>query len=346
MNHKKIVVLSMDEEYVKKMEFQMAEAFGVNTELVFLTDEKYIEEYMGEMQNITIMIVDEPLMTVNVKKQNPEQLFFLTDNENRQNMSQSGTKWIYKYASFRSMLEQIDPSLLYRNQRNQTEITKVVSVYSPIGGSGTTVTALGIADALYREGNKVLYYNTATIQDFPYYLEEEECLEDTMVFQLKSNLYGGVDQILAEVKKKGFEYVPAFRKTFYACQMTMEMHRQVIECIQKKNIYDYIIVEFSQEIQMEKLRILCSSERVVIVSGQSEHDVKRLEMFWGCSKEPDGECVLVCNRYEASDKDYLAESAIGKKYLIAEYVDKHPDELTLERIGEEGLFHKVACVIS
>lgn len=347
MKQQKIVVICMDEEYISSIEYKLTEAFGQKAEFEYISNYQYFKKYMQEPQDIDILLIQMELYQEIIDKQNCPNIYLLTEDEEvvKRGGAQENCRIIYQYASIRSMIDSLDSSILRAEEGKTQASTKLVSVFSVNGGSGKTTTALGLSGALARDGFKVLYLNTECLQDYQLFIQNMEYLPDSIGYQCVMDCERAAEMMLSKVRRNGFEYIPPFSKALASYQITIQSVVRIMEYIQKKNIYDYIVMELSQEMQPEKMNLLQKSDRIVIVTTQEEQAVAKLGLFFNGITEWRGQCFLICNHYKKERKDYLTNSGISLKYSICEYIEEQTEPITLKSLALTNLYDKTAVAV-
>lgn len=343
-----MLVVCQDENYLKSIEYRLAEALSDKVELSFITNEECLKVYNEQPKNIDILMIEEKLYKEVMSRQNCRNVYLLVEDENvAERQEKAGNKnIIYKYSSIRVIIDKIDNRLLQKKQNSGHMSTKVISVYSPAGGCGKTTVSLGLANQLGVKGYKVLYVSTEVLQDYQTILGEKEHMPEQAGYQCGMQTEKAADEMLQYVKKTEFEYFPAWKRMLPAYGIKTEHLLQIVEYIRNKNIYDYIIVELSCEIQEEKLNFLYQSDRVVLVTKQDKETVEKLKRFMENIVERKGMGVIVCNFYNGEQKNFLIENQSRLKYTICEYIEKMDTVPELQVMANMHILEKTAMAVS
>jgi|GEM_PF-7082871 len=183
MDKKNIVIADFNEEYLAALEFEFVKNLEQSVDIHIITDEKYFNEYFGMPQKIDILIIDEALVHETIIKQNISKIFMLSESEEKVSDVNIGNKRIYHLYRYDNVKENYhkvmgQTNLAVHNTAGMvknTPKTNVITVYSPVGGSGVTVAALGICCAMKKLGKRVLYIDTNTLQNFDCYFMNKDC---------------------------------------------------------------------------------------------------------------------------------------------------------------------------
>lgn len=345
MNKKKIVFVCFDEDYITALEYKMAEIVGQNAEIEFITDNKYYTKYMSVPKRIDILVLPENMAWMIDKKNNIGKIYYLTEENIQNNNSGDTEDLIYKYGSVRYLVEKIDEKIFENTNKEVKKGTKVISVFSVGGGCGKSTATLAVAHNLHKKGNRVLYVSTQPMQDFQYLIPNCEKLSSEFSYQCTINIKNALKLLLREIKTEGFDYIPAFNKIPSTYQVTFETYVDMIEFINQKNMYDYIIVELSDNVSTKKNSFMHNCYRTLIVTTQEEIAVKKLETFLGSMAGFSDKVTILCNRINKNRFNYLKVSPLVSSYEISEYVEEVDSEISFQNIKDYQLFNRTTVCL-
>ncbi len=343
MSKKKIVFVCFDEDYITALEYKMAEIVGQNAEIEFITDCKFYTQYMSVPKRIDILVVPENMGQLITNKSNIGKIYYLTE-ENVENNKES-EDLVYKYGSVRYLVEKIDGKIFENTNKEGKKGTKVVSVFSVGGGCGKTTAALAVAHNLHKKGNRVLYVSTQPMQDYQFVIPNCEKLSSEFSYQCTINIKNALKLLLREIKTEGFDYIPAFNKIPSTYQVTFETYVDMIEFINQKNMYDYIIVELSNSISTKKNSFMHNCYRTLIVTTQEETAVKKLENFLESMAGFTDKVTILCNRVKTTRTNYLEVSPLVSTYEISEYVSEGETGISFQTIKDYHCFNRTTVCL-
>ncbi len=341
MVKKNIVFVSFDEEYVSTIEYKFAKLIDGKANVEFITNESIFTRLKMVPKKIDILIIPEGVILEHPEAYAKTRIFYLTDTKK----DDENSNYIYKYYSVKSIVEKIDIGLITNTVEDDSKGTKVVSVFSVSGGAGNTLSALSLAKKLQQKGKRVLYISTVSHQDFTYYLNCNDVLGTAFCYQCTINIKNALKIVLNEIKNDGFDYLPPFKNLPISYQIKFSMYAQIVAYIKQKNIYDYIVVEISPELELDKLAFLKESDRTVIITTQDKVAVRKLEVFLDYMLDFNQNIILVCNRYKRERTDYLSGSSILRMYEFSEFIEEFSYDLDLDIINKTCLFDKTTLCI-
>lgn len=178
---------------------------------------------------------------------------------------------------------------------------KVVSVYSPKGGVGTTTVAVNLAIALHNEDTRVVLVD-ANLQfgDVAVFLNEQG--KNTIIEiapRVEELDAETVEEIMLKHEASGIHILAAPQKPEYAEKVSPEQFGRVIYLL--KQLYSYVIVDTSCALNDITLTAFDHSDAVVVITTQEIPSIKNtslaldLMQTLGVSRD---KLVLTINRYD------------------------------------------------
>ncbi|MBR4082973.1 MAG: AAA family ATPase [Lachnospiraceae bacterium] len=201
---------------------------------------------------------------------------------------------------------------------DRSQNTRLVSVYSPIGGSGKTTISLALASKLTSLGKSVLLLSMEQMDSSacmnPHTEEEDGIIALLQAVVENSNF----ELKLKGATKKGLNgifYVEGFERIVDYNTVDKEEIYQVVDKIRKSGSYDVVIFDMNSCYDTICQVVFEQADSILVVERAGELALKKLEMF----------------AQQAIAKEYIA-----KMYKICNFVDnntKKSEALTVESIG-------------
>lgn len=347
-----VVLIDSDVTFIEGLEWKLLEELGERAEVESITEQAYFREYFAKPKSIDVLVIAEAQYVEWVKRQNVALTFVLQEKETGQ-QEESRVCMLYKYMHLnemvRLMMEKVSRRLNIRSNTDAGRITRGIMVYSPIGGAGKTVTALGLSATLEKQGKKVLYFNAENVQDFQWYMKDRTYAYE----ELAACIVNGEEHALSYLKNalghEGFYYVRPLRQSALAYGITEEHYFHFIHQILEANVYDYIVFDVSSELTLCKTRLMAKCCRVVLVLQQDGRSVYKMEEFLrNIDYSGEEKFLWICNNYQESRENCILHSDILRSCRIAEYVgkeEKNGAPMTLEDLRKSNLFQAAAYLL-
>lgn len=338
MAKKSIVFVSFDEEYISVIEYKFTCLVEKSASVEFISDKNSFKRLMNIPRKIDILIVPEGTMISHPDAYSKTKIFYLTDN--KEDNEQKG--YIYKYYSVKSIVEKLGIDLVMDGEGAKG--TRVIGVYSVAGGTGKTITSLVLSYKLRKKGKRVLYISTVPQQDFSYYIDSDSSLSSSFSYQCSINMKNALKTIDGEIVNGDFEFLPKFKNLPVSYQISFDTYMQIVTYMKMKNVYDYIIVEMSSDIQQSKLKFMSECDKVIFVTTQDEVAVRQMETLIDSMSDNSAEVLIVCNRAVKMREDYLKSSFLSKHFEVVERIDEYGKPLTYDTVKDSVLFKNLISV--
>lgn len=348
MNKITIMLVDIDEKYLMPIELRLIEMLGDKVELSVISDEAYLKKYFSLPRQIDILVIKESLYSTDFQRHNINKTFILSEdmycNETTQSLN---VHTIYKYTSVKEIYSEIinKSSMEPGNKKNES---KVIMVYSPSGGVGKTTISLGLSSALKLAYKKVLYINTETIQGFHFMFKNIEYSQ----VGFENYMVNADENILTHLNKalgnEGFDYLLPFKQSLSSLNLGLNEFRFLIDKIKKSGMYDYIIVDTSNEFTNEKSMLMGYCDKVIILTTQSKIDAVNINALkYNIDSSNQNKFIFICNKYKETEENYLIKDDFVKGCNISEYIGYIDTEIkSLNNITNNRAFSKLAYMLS
>lgn len=271
MNKPQIIIADPIEGYVTPVLLKIAEKLGGNTRIEVITDDSYLKEYFSTFREISILIINEQWYEmVDVSRQNIRNVFLLCEEEYRaEKLTKGNVHGIYKYTSIKEIYNEIYYVCAEDLQTHRTSITntKVITVYSPAGGSGKTTIALGLAANLAVYHRKVLYVDAEYMQAYQWILKENNTLPSDCVTKILKKEADLLDILGEYIRENQFDYFLPFTNTISAYNIDSSFYYSLLNEIKQKNRYDFVVVDTDSVYDSSKKNLMEISDKVLLVTG-------------------------------------------------------------------------------
>ncbi len=325
---KTILIISSDDEYNISIEQKLASSLNEDVRFDLISDPEYLITYLKSPHNINILIIDSSLKGYISGIIKSEKAYILTESATTNNGE------ISKYGGADSIIRELDESLLKKNLDDITRReTKLIGVCSVVGGSGKTVSSIGLCLRLSEMGKKVLYISTESFQTFESVIDKSGAFKDGanvyMTDDVKRLIASGsknaCDVILAGIRKGKFDYIPQSADILSSYQITEDKLFHIAKQMKDRKEYDYIVMEYESGLTASRLSLLSESDRIVIVTKQDAESADRLKRLSGMLTGDCQQAYIICSRCDPSKANEVYSLGIQKGEQICEYVPEKSD---------------------
>ncbi len=198
----------------------------------------------------------------------------------------------------------------------------IVSVYSPLGGSGKTTAALAIASQAVKKGRRALFLSLEPLcsadilnpYQEPGIIALTEAAVDTNVnFELK--MKGLMKQGI-----NGIYYVEGFEHLADYKAVSGEEIEEVIKKIQQSGVCDYLIVDLDSSLGTIENAVMKLSDKIIVTEKPGELCSMKMQLFLrqGIVNEHKKKMILVRN-FAENNSTYCQQSTLDAAGLIHNY---------------------------
>lgn len=325
MSKPRIIIADTDLNYIIPLQLKFIEEFFDKIELEIITDKEYFERLFSTPQRADILIVSESLYNTALRLHNISNIFLLTEGSGNGTTEDLTVSKIFKYTSLKGIFNEIISTANgISDNTEKIKETKVVMIYSPIGGAGKTTAALGISQCLTLQFKKVLYVNAEHINSFQAYMVNRTPLPDMVSKELSTNNKQIYENLKHYIRKEGFDYLPPLRVSLSSLGVKYLMYKHFIECAKKSKEYDFILFDMESVFTDESAEMFEMADKIIILGLQDKASVFKLEMFFNnVSCNDEDKYIFICNKFNEEKDNELINN--HKNIMISEYINNTED---------------------
>ena len=171
----------------------------------------------------------------------------------------------------------------YRPQDLDTKRSSVFLVYSPIGGSGKTTIALGLAARLAAKGKNILYQNFEEYSSCGFYLPEHEGskgISDLLIALDENVHFGMMMQSMVQNKNERLHYFNSFRTPNDYHALTEKDIVALFESMRDAGEFDCVIVDMGSDLTPRNSALFELADKIFIVANPGKSASDKLRRFY------------------------------------------------------------------
>lgn len=161
--------------------------------------------------------------------------------------------------------------------------TKVIAVYSPIGGCGKTTIAVGCSINSAERGNSVFYLNLEEIQSTPYffYCDSKVNISNVLYYikEKKKNLALKIEGIRNKDYQHDIHYFSPPDTIVDINDTTPDEIHSLIHELKISNSYDEIFIDMSTNMNEKNIPILKYSDQIILVLSHEDLSMSKAHVF-------------------------------------------------------------------
>lgn len=293
---KKIVLVSLDKEYVINILGTFTEELSEDYQIEVITDNEYLESYLQTPHKIDTLLIEENLLGVySSNNQAVGHKYLITEAD------KIGANVISKYSGAPGIMKILGADYLRRSKHEDAGKTRIHDVISMDDPKIKTIAAITIAKHLSAYGRKVLYLSADNLQDFNVYMKDQDSFagkeEALSINAVIKGITGKLEQI---VKNEDFDYIPQFEHLLSSYGMEPGTMMNIAKEIQRFDIYDDIIIDHPFGFSADTVTRLENSKSIIIITDQGEDAKRKIEKLLDNTQEVKENSLLICYPYDSS----------------------------------------------
>lgn len=314
-----IVLADADEEYLRFLEQCFLREYGEQIEIHTITDPQFFGGYFREPHRTDVMIAGEGFYHPRLLQYRFPCVLALADRREQVGVDANGVLHVCKYmdaeAASRQLLQVSHPVL--DAAIAQGGWTKLISVYSAVGGCGKTALAQGLCAALASAGKRVLYVDAERLNHFQDHLQNAIPLpaEVCQQFTLKDSY----QRLRGQLRREEFTYLPPLPGNLMQLKLDFSVYSGFIESARRSGDFDFIIADMDTVFDNHKGYLLSISSDILLLSDWTAASLRATERIYGNMDPWMREKVTgIVNNSRADANLALAASALA--YPVQEWI--------------------------
>jgi len=287
MTRLKLIIADTDETYVESIvEYIMqnhSQQFQVNS----FTDKQCLIDYLSnEGNSVDVLLIESSLYSDDIPRQNVANVILL--GEEKPEGTEDGFYAISKYQQGDKILSDIFNIYAQKGDGEQLSVTgdkktKLVAVYSPIGGSGKTTVATSCAIQFAQRRHKVFYLNLEDFQSTPLFCNcKSEHTLSNILYYLKDNCSNLPLRIegakLFDTEYNLYYFAPPESLLDLQDTKPEEMQKLLGE-FRRMGQFDVVFVDMSSSFDDRNIAILEACDEILLVIPQDAVSDIKIELF-------------------------------------------------------------------
>ncbi|SKC37727.1 AAA family ATPase [Maledivibacter halophilus] len=288
-----LVIGDNDEAYVKGVSDYILNNYSHRFQLRSFTKKEYLLNYLSsDERNIDIFLLCQDWYNDSALKNEANNPILLSEGRI---INDSDCQSIKKYQRGDKLVSSIIDCFVESNPNNYytswgDKKTKVIAVYSPIGGIGKTSIAVGASMKSAEDNKTVFYLNLENIQSTPNFFECQgsKNLSNILYYirDKKKNIILKIEGIRCIDSQYNVHYFSPPDNSVDLEETRPEDIRYLIDTLKASNNYNRIFIDMSSIIDGKNISILKASDEIILVIGMDDlsitktnYLIKELEMI-------------------------------------------------------------------
>jgi len=288
-----LVIADRDEDYVKRFSDFLTYKYSNRFQVSYFTKYDCLLDFIeNEGKKIDILLVDINMYTEDMPFDKAGTVIILTCGNQPVNDTRCKQyKHINKYQHGDRLVGEIIETYFMENNvinecvyTNKSRTGRVVTFFSPSGGSGTTCVALGSSVQCAMRGATVLYLDFQTLSTTKMFFESSKAhgLSD-ILYSIKdtgADVAAKIEALRCVDEKYNIHFFAPAQSGTELWEVVPEEYATFIQQIRGMGYYDIIFIDTSAYFVLRNAEILEVSDRVFIIVRQDNLSIKKLKTLF------------------------------------------------------------------
>jgi cellulose biosynthesis protein BcsQ len=260
MSRVSVIIADNDLNYIKSVSsFIRTSDFSSQLAVKYFDNESDLNTYLQGKSKTNILLTTPELIPLDTSR--IETLIVLSETQTDQYKSHTA---LLKYQPLTMLLTNALAEFYEQNKvekitRSSNASTKIISVYSPIGGSGKTTIAVNLSRCIASQGQRVFYFNLELVSSLPLFFDTEGVADSSEVFYFSKAKGEQLDTKLETLIRKDGHTVDYFNiqsRPEEIYDTTEKDIENILTSLKNRGVYDYIIIDLDSSLDERVLASL------------------------------------------------------------------------------------------
>ena len=338
----KLVILDSDYEYLRPMEEELIRRFSGRTQMQIITDPAYAKVFFHTPRNIDLLVADAHFYGEYLEENSIRRILVLIPGIEIQRKVPEHVTQIVKYLPYKEILDMIERKIT-ELEKEKEEVapvrkpdTKVIAVYSPVGGCGKSLVAAALCRKMQRLDIPALLVGCDSLQSFSVYMDKEEYAQESLAEELRDPGEDTYWNILQNIKREELACLLPFEKALPALGVGAREMKNLISILKENKDFDAVILDIGSELSEKSQKIMEEADLLVVVTQSSRTAARKIRRLQkNKTLMPNLESCVICNQYGA-------DGSKDPGWKPSEVLPEYPNG---ESAMEDPIFYRLAFQI-
>lgn len=282
----RLVIADPDQEYIRQYEEDLIRLFGSRTQIQIITSPEFLANYFRVHQVIDILIIAREFYGSFIKEHDVAHMLVL-DQEIGVTFSDEGDEipFVRRFTSQAEMFEFVEKSLrdapLEQPEEEAAPLkekkTKVIAVYSPIGGCGKSLVSFALGKKMKKLEETAILIGCDDLQSIGIYLENRQHADESLASSLKTPNEDTYWEILKNVSQEEVSCLLPFEKPLSVLGVGAIELLNLVEIIKEKGDFGNIILDLGSDMNEISRALVQTADVCILITEPNIPACRKLE---------------------------------------------------------------------
>ncbi|MBR2562953.1 MAG: AAA family ATPase [Eubacterium sp.] len=338
-----LVIADTAQQFLPYTEEEIIRRYADHMTVQMLTNKKAVHAFFEETKSINVLVIDKGSYGDFLQDHTINHVFVLAPEVEAEETMPDNTEILMGYIPVAEIFLRIEETLqedgiLEKEVREeeQQRNTRVIAVYSPIGGCGKSLISYALARKLRKLDQKVLLVACDPMQSAGVYFPAETYAKEKLAEKLIHPDGETYWTILQNIEQSEISYLLPFEKTLPSLEIGMQQWEVLLTVLCEKRDFDYIVLDIGTVLGRQTASLLSKVDFLILLTETNLIANRKMQkLLQDSDLLPKCECFLVANEYKADGMRIASESVFG---TITPYN-------TWEEVLEDPVFYQIALKV-
>lgn len=341
---KQLVIIDTEMSFLQNAEAEIIRRYADQTDTYVLTDPEYIPTFFSEEKKTDVLVVMGKDYGAWLQEHPIQHILLMEEEVGVGEVYPANVEVLLQYLPLEEFFHKVDAALRQDEAGAQTGLpekethnTRVIAVYSPIGGCGKSLVAYALAKKLKKLDQKVLLVGCDTTQSISVYYPSEMYAKTELAEKLIRPDDDTYWTILQNVEQDDISYLLPFEKNLPTLEVGMPQWELLLEILKEKQDFDCIVLDVGSVLDQEMASLMAKIDYLILLTETNQIANRKMQKLL---RDPDMlpkcECFLVANEFRTDGMRIASESVFG---MLSPYP-------AWEEAVEDPVFYQIALKIT
>ena len=341
--HYNLVIVDTSQEFLPQVEEEIIRRYADIMTVQILTETEARDSFFAEPREIDVLWIGHESYNLQILESKVGHTFLIAPEEGEDTRAE-GVDIIVNSVPAAEIFFRVEEELgnrgVVQNQEDYLDEyhnTRIIAVYSPIGGCGKSLVAYALAKKLRKLDQKVLLVACDPTQSTGVYYPGNSFANEDLAEKLIQPDDGTYWTILQNIEQDEISYLRPFEKNLTSLEIGMAQWELLLTVLQEKEDFDYIVLDIGTLLDRATASLLTKADFLILITEANLIANRKMQKLLSDSELlPKCECFLVANEYRTDGIRIAPETVFG---TISHY-DSWEDAL------EDPVFYQIALKVT
>ena len=313
-----LLLLDTAQEFLPHIEEELIRRYAEEMTIQIITDPEMAGSFFQEKREIDVLVTDTEDYQSYLQGYSFGHALVLASEVDVESTLPEQVEVLMKYAPSAELFRRMEEALQEKGileappVEEKVHNTRVIGVYSPIGGCGKSLVAYALAKKLRKLDQKVLRVGCDPTQSIAAYFPPDMYAKEELAEKLVAPGEETYWTILQNIEQDDISYLLPFEKNLSTLEIGMPQWELLLTVLTEKQDFDYIVLDVGTNLDRAMAALLAKANFLILLTETNQIANRKMQkLLLDSELLPKCECFMVANEYRADGMRIAPESVFG-----------------------------------